>query len=259
MINSINEFEQIFDEVYPHQINLKSFEKKDILCPSIWQNADLKKIIRQHLKNIAMDFIEDFEMNLIPYDIVLVGSIAGYNWSKYSDIDLHIILDFSRYEEQGSRETLKKLFDAYKNDWNLKNNILIYGYPVEIYSHGKDEVNASDGIYSIMEGKWIKVPQGGNAVMNKELIKKQASQYINHIDRLEELAKSCTSKKLALAIKNKAKKYKDEISQGRKDSLGSGQGEYGSGNIVFKVLRRSGHIGKLNDIKIMMNDKINSL
>ena len=123
MINSINEFEQIFDEVYPHQINLKSFEKKDILCPSIWQNADLKKIIRQHLKNIAMDFIEDFEMNLIPYDIVLVGSIAGYNWSKYSDIDLHIILDFSRYEEQGSKETLKKLFDAYKNAWNLKHKI----------------------------------------------------------------------------------------------------------------------------------------
>ena len=83
MINSINEFEQIFDEVYPHQINLKSFEKKDILCPSIWQNADLKKIIRQHLKNIAMDFIEDFEMNLIPYDIVLVGSIAGYNNHVY--------------------------------------------------------------------------------------------------------------------------------------------------------------------------------
>ena len=50
-----------------------------------------------------------------------------------------------------------------------------------------------------------------------------------------------------MAIKNKAKKYKDEISQGRRDSLGSGQGEYGSGNIVFKVLRRSGHIEKLND------------
>ena len=27
-------------------------------------------------------------------DILIVGSIASFNWSKYSDIDLHIITDF---------------------------------------------------------------------------------------------------------------------------------------------------------------------
>ena len=46
------------------------------------------------------DFIESFGVEFFIHDVVLTGSLANYNWSQYSDVDLHIIIDFeeSKYE-----------------------------------------------------------------------------------------------------------------------------------------------------------------
>lgn len=138
---SITEFDAIFDKIYPEQINLKSFESKDNLCPSIWVDNELKKSVRTRLYSIAKNFISNLDDNMeIPiWDVVLVGSIAGFNWSKYSDIDLHIIVNYEQIKQYGKRETLKSLFDMKKNDWNSKHDILIYGYPVEMYVQFSDE------------------------------------------------------------------------------------------------------------------------
>ena len=258
-IQSLNELDEIFDSVYPNQINLKSFNKKKTLCPRIWQHGDLKRIIRKHLEVIAKNFIKDLEMEDIEiYDIVLVGSIAGYNWSKYSDIDLHIIIDFSSLSNHGDKETLKKFFDLKKNDWNQKHNILIYGYPVEIYIQDTDEVNQSNGIYSVKYAKWVKIPTSDGGEMDKELIKRQASQYINIIDKIEELSNLNLNKRQCSILKNEIKKIHDEIVNGRRQTLPK-EGEFGSANIVFKVLRRSGHLQKMKEIKTRLFDKINSL
>ena len=62
MTDFINEFDQIFDEYYPEQINLKSFEEKDGLCPRIWDDeCRLKKLIRIRLWQIAKDFIDNID------------------------------------------------------------------------------------------------------------------------------------------------------------------------------------------------------
>ena len=58
------------------------------------KNGKLKDNIRKRLIKIAKEFIDSTELDFIPIDIVIVGSIASFNWSKYSDIDLHIITDF---------------------------------------------------------------------------------------------------------------------------------------------------------------------
>ena len=147
---SLNEVDAILDSVYPSQINLKSFDKKQDLNRKIWGSDNkLKKVIRKHLVAIANDFMDDFDMGIKIDDIVFVGSLAGYNWSKYSDVDLHIMVDFSKLSEYGNPETLKKLFDMKKNDWNKQHDVLIYGYPVEIYVQEKNEEIASNGINTL--------------------------------------------------------------------------------------------------------------
>ena len=90
----INEVNTIINKIYPNQINLKSFNFKKELNPKIWKNGKLKDNIRKRLVKIAKEFVESTELDFIPVDIVIVGSIASFNWSKYSDIDLHIITDF---------------------------------------------------------------------------------------------------------------------------------------------------------------------
>lgn len=257
----LTEFEKIFDSVYPKQINLKSFETKDILNPFIWYKNDLKKPIRKQLYNIAVEFIENIEMDkVVIADIVLVGSIAGFNWSKFSDIDLHIILDFDKLsKEYGDKETLKKLFDHERLAFNRKhNNLYIYGYPVELYVQDINEKNESNGIYSILYSKWIKIPDGGNALTHKELIKKKAAQFINVIDRYAGYANRNLSKNQYIILLDRLNKIHEEIVQGRRTSLAT-EGEYAPDNIVFKVLRRSGHLGILNDARVLVYDKMNSL
>ena len=153
---------------------------------------------------------------------------------------------------------MKKFFDLKKNDWNQKHNILIYGYPVEIYIQDIDEVNQSNGIYSIKYAKWVKIPTSDGGEMDKELIKRQASQYINIIDKIEELSNLNLNKRQCSILKNEIKKIHDEIVKGRRETLPK-EGEFGSANIVFKVLRRSGHLQKMKEIKTRLFDKINSL
>jgi predicted nucleotidyltransferase len=254
----LNEFEEIFDKVYPNQINLKSFERKQQLNSKIWVHNDMKRIIRKHLLAIAKNFIENLEMGIKIEDVVVVGSLAGYNWSKYSDIDLHIMVDFAALSNLGTPETLKDLFDMKKNNWNNNHNVLIYGYPVELYVQDVNEVNGTDGCYSVLFGKWNKIPQGKNTTFDRDLVKTLASQYINIIDNIGEYAEKLTSVKKCNTLLEIADKIYDEIIQGRRDSIAE-FGEYGAHNIVFKVLRRTGHIGKLKDIKVLLSDKINSL
>lgn len=257
----ITEIDQIIDSVYPEQINLKSFETKDVLNYKIWSDNDLKKPIRKRLYNIATEFIDNVDLpGIVISDIVLVGSIAGFNWSKFSDIDLHIIIDMDKLAEKyGSKEVIKKLFDDERNLFNKKHNDLyIYGYPVELYVQDINEENASNGIYSILNGRWIKVPQGGNRLTNKNLIKKKAAQFINIIDKYAEIANRKLSEAQYILLKDRLDKIHDEIITGRRTSLAK-DGEYASDNIVFKVLRRSGHLGILNDARTLVYDKLNSI
>ena len=91
----LNEIEEIYDNISPAQINLKSFETKQTLNPKLWNsNSELNPRIRKRLLTIAKDFYDFLEIQTLPKDIIIVGSNAGYNWSKYSDIDLHILLDY---------------------------------------------------------------------------------------------------------------------------------------------------------------------
>lgn len=98
------------DEISPEQVNLKSFDEKDTLCPSVFnlKTGDLKKVIRKRLIKIARDFISNIDEfpEIRIYDIILVGSLAQFNWSKYSDVDLHVVVDYSKLSKYGTKETL---------------------------------------------------------------------------------------------------------------------------------------------------------
>lgn len=57
---------------------------------------------------------------------------------------------------------------------------------------------------------------------------------------------------------DETQKIYDQIVKARKFAIAK-DGEQAAGNIIFKVLRRSGHIQKMKDIKTYLYDKINSL
>lgn len=53
-------------------------------------------------------------------------------------------------------------------------------------------------------------------------------------------------------------KFYESICQSRKDGLAA-DGEGSPDNITFKVLRRTGHLGKCRELKFKLYDKIQSM
>ena len=252
--------DELFDKLYPNQINLKSFEVKKSLNPRIWKNGILDSTIRKRLIEIAKEFITTIKIEKLPViDIIMVGSSASYNWSKYSDIDLHILVDFSKIKDITNEDVLKDYFSCKKNDWNNKHeDLTIHNYPVELYIQDVNEENASQGVYSIKSNYWIKQPFANDLVLDKALIKQQSANLANRIDDFEEIVDKTNNKARLKILSMIINKFYESICQGRKDGLAK-DGEKSPDNITFKVLRRTGHLGKCRNLKSKIYDKINSL
>jgi len=232
---------------------LDSFKLKDTLNPKIWENPDsteessMKSEIRKALTNIADEFIDYLGEDIFVEDIVLTGSLSNFNWSEFSDFDLHIILDMKEY---GKEEDLyKEIFNLKKQVFNEKHDIKIFGYDVELYAQDIKEPHTSTGVYSIMNDEWIEIPSKDVKDINKNTLVKKIKTWIEKVENAVEDSKKENDKKLLELVKDKLKEY-------RKSGLEK-NGELSYENLVFKFLRRSGHIEKLfNQINKTIDKKL---
>jgi predicted nucleotidyltransferase len=232
---------------------LKSFEPQNELNPKVWEGnkkePKLKPEIRERLLEIAYEFIEFLDVEIVVTDIILTGSLSNYNWSKYSDFDLHIVANFQQYQEN-QIELYEKLFNLKKMLFNQKHDITIKGYEVELYVQNETESHFSSGVYSILFDEWANVPEKEDVTVDKELIKGKAKQWMNIIDDLLDAIKDDD----ASTAKEMVQKYKDKLKKYRTCGLEKG-GEYSTENLVFKILRRNGYIEKLHDSTTKILDK----
>lgn len=237
---------------------INSFYLKDELNPNIWDtpedpsNAKLKEGIRDRILKIANIFIDYLDVDAFVQDIIFIGSLTGYNWSEFSDFDIHIVYDF---EDFGDKKNLYvELFDLKKTLFNSQHDITIKGFDVELFVEDVKNGNNSAGEFSIMNNKWNRIPKEESFELDEKKIKEKSKQWMDIIDGAIENAKDEPledAMELISKYKNKLKKY-------RVCGLEKG-GEYSYENMVFKVLRRNGYLGKLMDFKNDYMDKNLSL
>jgi peptidoglycan hydrolase-like protein with peptidoglycan-binding domain/predicted nucleotidyltransferase len=233
---------------------LNSFHLKDELNPKIWKSSgnDEKTMnpkVRARLLDIAYEFIEFLKVDVVVSDIIMTGSLANYNWSTFSDIDLHILVDFNQFPES-QLPLYTELFTLKKTMYNDKHNITIYGYEVELYIQNESEAHFSSGVYSVLHDEWINKSKKENVEIDTNLIKNKATKWMEIIDGALENAQDeplDDAKKLI-------QKYKDKIKKYRTCGLEK-DGEYSDENLVFKVLRRNGYMQKLFDFENEYTDK----
>ena len=196
------------------------------LNPVLWDNNSLRKEVRLRLLKIARHFALYLNVPILNLkDITLSGSSAGYNYSDYSDIDLHLVVS----KTNGNDE----LFTAKKNLYNNEHNLSIEGIPVELYVQPADQVHHSAGIYSVLDNKWINEPVHEEPTIDPKDIKSKARNY---------------AAKINLAMRSqdvsKCREAMDDLKRLRKAGLES-NGEQSVENLAFKLLRARGQIDKL--------------
>ena len=108
----------------------------------------MKKEIRKNLLKIAEDFYSSLDVDAEIYDVILTGSLSNYNYSRYSDYDLHILIDFKDINDDV--DLVKKFVDMSRKIWNEEHDIKLKGFEVEVYIQEKNEEHTA-----IVTGKQI--------------------------------------------------------------------------------------------------------
>jgi predicted nucleotidyltransferase len=241
-----------FDKQLEEDIDPETFEKQPELESKIFREAHMKPKVRKRLMKIAEDFIDGLKTELKPLDIRLTGSLANYNWSRYSDIDLHIIVDFSQFGED--EDAIKAYFDATRMRWNDNHDIKVFGYEVEIYIENAAEEHIASGLYSIMDNMWIKEPDPMQVEIDHVTARKKSDDIITQVNLIEKFA----LQKPQAAMKS-IERVRAKIRRLRSAGLKSDKAEFSAENIAFKILRREETLDKLGKMKHTVYDKLMSM
>ena len=232
---------------------ISSFKVNQELCPAVFSKGRLNSSIREQLLQISKDFFKDVKLSgkIQIQDIHLVGSLANYNWSKFSDFDLHIILDFKSI---GNQELVTDYFKTQRFLWNEIHDIKLHGFPVEIYIQDSSETNHSGGIYSILNNTWLKEPERNHISIDKQTVSTKIHGLFNQLKKIKHHYENQDFN----AVLARAEPLRDKIYTYRKAGL-EANGETGTENVIFKILRRTSFMDYLNSILIKAYDKATSI
>ena len=207
------------------------FEPHSTLNPRLWRNNELDKDVEAALIKIAQDFKKFIDVPFDVVDVRITGGQVSYFYTRHSDLDLHLIADFSTVK--CDREAAE-LFDAKRLLYKEKYSITVKGIPVELYVEDLDHPAVS-AAYSIQTRSWITQP------------KKDLGPFdIDEIERLSNVWGEIIQHSLRLKNIKTARKTLDLLRKFRHLGLKI-HGEYSTANLVYKTLRNSDLIKKLQN------------
>ena len=227
--------------IEPDAVDVSSIRMNDTLNPLIWDIDDkLKSEVRRTLLLNAKRFIEFSDVeNLKFVDVILTGSMANFNYNEGSDLDVHIVLNFDQISE--NKEFVGDFFKLKKALWADRLPIQVKGHDVEMYFQDSMEPHHSSGTYSLANDEWIRKPTKKIVNIDSANVQLKSADLMNAIDDLETNQNKNDFLRKHDQLKNRIKKL-------RQSGLDK-SGEFSSENLAFKVLRNTGYLGKMVDMK----------
>lgn len=200
------------------------------LNPAVWDGDELRIDVRYKLLEIAKRFIEYLEVPEFKLqDVILRGSLVNYNYTAYSDFDLHIVTDFSTLD----CDITEQFYMAKKRIWNDEHDITIRGHEVELYVEDVDAVNVSAGTYSVLNGKWLRIPKYDPPEVDERAVNVKARDLMTQITRA-----------IRTGSIEDIERLQDKIKTMRQAGLDRA-GEFSTENLAFKIIRNKGYLDRL--------------
>lgn len=232
-------------------MRVKDFVKSNVayheeLNPKAWDNARLRPEVRLRLLEIAKVFVDYLEIpNFHVLDIVLTGSMANYNYTKFSDFDIHVVTE---YKDLQCDDLAEAFYQAKKKIWNDAHDITIHGYDAELYVEDVDQPPVSAGVYSILNDEWLSEPSYDPPSIEGAAVNLKVKDLIKQIDSTISSADDPAD----------IQRITDKIRKMRRSGLDTG-GEFSVENLAFKVLRNQGYIDRLSKAFHQQQDRDLSL
>ena len=206
----------------------------DELNPAIWDNGMLKSEIKEKILALVEEFQSTLDVPLHVLDVEIVGSNASYNYTDKSDVDVHIITNFDDYGYP--QEFIQAAMNSFKANFNKAYDVDYKGFNVELYVENVNSTPTTNGVYSVIQDKWIKEPKKLEAIEVE--LEPALTEYRQKIDSA---LKSGSAEEINAII--------DELYVMRRNSL-LVDGETGAGNLIFKQIRNDGLLDGLKNKKV---------
>ena len=217
---------------------LNEYQSNQTLNPKLWIGDELRPKLREGYIKIASAFYDFLDIEQTPIlDIILVGSNANYNWTDFSDIDLHVIVN---YLEIGDNLYLvQNYLQAKKSIWNSKYPLVLKDMNIELYAQDLNEtMHNSVGVYSLMHDQWIQKPKSDLVIIDDDAISKKARPYVYEIDKLNSEDPD---------LDERIQDIQTRLRHLRQSGLDAA-GEYSIENLAYKWLRNKGYLDRLKDL-----------
>jgi hypothetical protein len=213
---------------------LSTLQYHDELNPQLWNGKDLKPDVRDKLLQFAYKFADYSNVPLDRVrDIIMTGGNANYNYTSLSDIDVHLLVDYSSL---GFGPELTDYLSAKKSNWMALHDPKVKGYPLEPYIQDVSEKTPTgQADYSLKNAQWNTPPVHQSFDWADDpLLAKKVEEYEKQIDYV-----TCPTCDVSVA-----KALFKRIANLRGTSISTG-GEFALENLVFKELRNSGYLDKI--------------
>lgn len=220
-----------------------NFKIHDKLHPKIWNGMEIDAEVRKRALEIASEFDEFMaQPKLKLVDVVLVGSLANYNYVDDSDFDLHLIYDV---DDQEGKIDVADFFATKRYLWGAKHEIFMKGIAVEVSPQGNTGETGklqSDGVFSLKNNKWIHKPEKYTKTQKAGIDNKKIAEAGEEI--IAEIKAIISNKSTSVkTLQSTFTKLKDS----RKRGLKTADGEIAFDNLVYKYVRGKGYVLKLLD------------
>ena len=229
------------------------FDQKPTLNKNFWDGDKLNPEVKDAIMAVVESYLKSTNLELTVDDIdeiEFTGSLANYNYSKFSDVDIHLLFDFSKLSKDP--DFMRELLTAKAIIWNDRNNVTLFGHEAELYITDAGTDHHSTGVYSVKNDEWLVKPVRDpklSAELNLNKVKDKADKISKEIDML------VVKDELSL---EKLEKLKDKIKKMRVAGLETG-GEFSTENLAFKLLRRRGELNTLYSLMQQARDEELSL
>ena len=248
-------------------VHYKSLIIKDIqlrdLAKAIWRKLFWKKLFKKNYNNRFKSKITAIRIN--PCKIYAWGvtqkfiednfriEIGGQSYTISEFIDA-LTAEFAKILKLSRADIVAKQSNTPLNKNNINSSL---GEDLQGNASNTSTGVKSNGIYSVMTGKWIKEPvQADIPDLDKEAFDKVFNEWEDkYFELLKKIGKTEeeTSEKEILTESNEDKSelisnFIEDLYDLRKDSIAT-EGEYGIGNLVFKEFRNLGYLDNLKDLK----------
>ena len=197
---------------------LKEYQTHSELNPAIWKDGELLPKLRDGFMKIAEKFYEFLKVDTALLDVILIGSNANYNWTKYSDIDLHVVINYMDVSD--NLHMTKNYLHLQKALWNHEYPLKYKGINIELYAQDMNE-----DLHALVS-------------IDDSLIHMKAEPFEYEIANLKQNDPE---------LENRIREILLRLRNLRQAGL-EAEGEYSIENLAFKYLRNKGLIDRLKEL-----------